>query len=163
MSSHRLGRLETSHDRPTVEFERVLGAPVEKVWEMLTTEEGLGSWLAPTRVNLALGGTVAIDFGEGGIVGGEIIDLIPGVAFEYRWSFVGEPDSIVRFELEAIDPATTRLKLRHHMLPIDQAVGYGAGWHAYLDRLGDVATGRDPGDWEERFNSLLPEYGRLMA
>jgi hypothetical protein len=65
--------------------------------------------------------------------------------------------------MEVIDAATTRLHLRHQMLPVDQAVGYSAGWHAYLDRLEDVAAGRDPVDWEERFSSLLPGYGSRMA
>lgn len=161
MSYDRFGRLDRSLERPTVEFERVLSATVDVVWAMLTTEDGLRRWLAPAQVDLRLGGSVAIDFGDGGVVGGEIIDLIPGVALEYHWSFVGEPDSVVRFELEAIDPGTTKLRLHHRMLPVDQAAGYGAGWHAYLDCLEAVAIGREPVDWDERFRELLPDYTAL--
>jgi hypothetical protein len=50
-----------------------------------------------------------IDFGEDGVAGGEIIELIPGAAIEYHWRFTGEPDSIVRFELDVVDPDKTRL------------------------------------------------------
>lgn len=163
MSTDRFGRVDTSLERPTVEFERVLDAAVDVVWAMLTSEDDIRKWLAPARVDLRPGGTIGIDFGEGGVVGGEIIDLVPGVALEYHWSFVGEPDSILRFELEVIDPDTTKLRLRHRMLPVDQAVGYGAGWHAYLDCLEAVATGQDPVDWDERFSSLLADYGSQTA
>lgn len=152
------GRLHTSGDLPSVEFERVLDSAIDVVWAFLTTEEGLEHWMAPSKVDLRLGGTVDIDFGEGGVAGGEILDLVPGVALEYRWRFTGEPDSIVRFELEVIDPDKTRLRLHHRMLPPDQAVGYGAGWHAYLDRLGATVTDGDEVDWLARFQALLPEY-----
>jgi len=99
MTDTGLGVLGNEDGQPTVEFERVLSAAIDTVWTMLTTEEGLEKWLAPASVNLRFGGTMDIDFGDGGVVGGEIIDLIPGVALEYHWRFTGEPDSIVRFEL----------------------------------------------------------------
>lgn len=158
MSVDRFGRIDMNGDLPAVEFERVLDAAIDVVWAMLTTEEGIERWMAPSRVDLRLGGTVDIDFGDGGVVGGEIIDLVPGVALEYHWSFVGEPDSIVRFELEIVDSNTTKLRVHHRMLPVDQAVGYGAGWHAYLDRLEAVVSGEDAVDWMERFRSLMAEY-----
>ena len=84
--------------------------------------------------------------------------LIPGAAIEYRWRFTGAPDSIVRFELDVVDPHKTRLRLNHRLLPIDQATGYSAGWHAYLDQLEAVVSGQDPIDWIERFQMLLPDY-----
>lgn len=158
MTDNRLGEFDRIGGHPVVEFERVLDAAVDVVWALLTTPEGLGRWLAPARLDLRLGGTVDIDFGESGVTGGEILDLIPGVALEYRWRFTGEPDSVVRFELEIIDPDTTRLRLRHRMLPPDQMLGYGAGWHAHLDQLVAAAAGREPVDWEERFAQVLPEY-----
>ena len=158
MTDTGLGVLGSEDGRPTVEFERVLNAAIDTVWTMLTTEEGLEKWLAPASVNLRFGGTMDIDFGEGAVVGGQIIDLIPGVALEYHWRFTGEPDSIVRFELEVLDPRTTRLRLRHRMLPPDQAVGYGAGWHAHLDQLEAALSHDDPFDWMERFTELMPEY-----
>lgn len=158
MTDDMLGEFDRIGGRPVVEFERVLHAAVDVVWALLTTPEGLGRWLAPAHVDLRFGGTVDIDFGEGGVTGGEILDLVPGVALEYCWRFTGEPDSIVRFELEIIDPDKTRLRLRHRMLPPDQARGYGAGWHAHLDQLMAAASGREAIDWEGRFAQLLPEY-----
>jgi hypothetical protein len=44
------------------------------------------------------------------------------------------------------------------MLPVDQATGYGAGWHAHLDQLEAAVTGRDLIDWLDRYTGVLSEY-----
>ena len=144
-------------DRAVVHFERWIDATIDAVWEAISTDEGLEAWLAPSKVNLAPDGEVNIDFGEDGLAGGTIIDLVPGQVLEYNWGFPGEPDSILRIELEAHDGGT-RLRLNHRLLPADQAVGYGAGWHAHIDQLVEVVTGQEVSDWMTRFNELLPEY-----
>ncbi len=160
MSETFYGQLDWDAQRPSVSFERVFGHPVERIWEMISTPDGLERWLAPANVDLRVGGLVDIDFGEGGVVGGEILSLVPGEVLEYVWRFVGEPDSVIRFELE---PAIggTRLKLTHRLLPSDQGVGYGAGWHAHLDQLASALDGDDDFDWDGRFGELLPEYQNL--
>jgi uncharacterized protein YndB with AHSA1/START domain len=152
------GVIRTDDGVPRVSFERVLNAAIDTVWAMLTTDEGLEKWLAPASVELRIGGAMDIDFGGGEVVGGEIIDLEPGRCLEYHWRFTGEPDSIIRFELEEVEPTRTRLRLDHRLLPKDQAVGYGPGWHAHLDQLGAVLEGRGKIDWASRFNELLVEY-----
>jgi uncharacterized protein YndB with AHSA1/START domain len=152
------GEFRTTDQRPEVEFERTLASPIDRVWAMLTTEEGLRVWLTPARVDLSSGGSIDLDFGEDEMAGGEITDLVPGETIEYRWRFPGEPDSMVRFDLEPVDRSTTRLRLRHWMLPSDQAVGYGAGWHAHLDQLEAALDGSGEIDWMERFRELMPEY-----
>jgi uncharacterized protein YndB with AHSA1/START domain len=158
VTDERFGRMSTQDAQPRVEFERVLDAAIDTVWAMLSTEDGLEKWLAPATVDLRFGGTMDIDFGEGGVAGGEIIELVPGVALEYHWRFTGEPDSVVRFELEMVDPNTTRLRLHHRMLPPDQAVGYSAGWHAHLDQLEAALAGSPHVDWMERFTAVKAEY-----
>ena len=163
MTDDRFGQMSTDDGLPRVEFARVLDAAIDTVWALLSTEDGLEKWLAPARVDLRLGGTMDIDFGEGGVTGGEIIDLVPGVAIEYRWSFTGEPDSIIRFELEVIDSASTKLRLIHRLLPVDQATGYAAGWHAHLDQLEAAATGQTPVDWVERYQQVLADYQKRSA
>lgn len=163
MNNERFGHVSMDDGTPHVEFARVLDAAIDTVWALLSTEDGLEKWLAPARVDLRKGGTVDIDFGEGGVTAGEILDLVPGLAIEYRWSFTGEPDSIVRFELEVIDSDTTRLRLVHRLIPLDQATGYAAGWHAHLDRLESVATGQGLVDWAGRYQEVLPDYQRRSA
>ena len=161
--NEKLGQVSSDDGLPRVEFARVLDAAIDIVWALLSTEDGLEKWLAPARVDLRLGGTMDIDFGEGGVSGGEIIDLVPGVALEYRWSFTGEPDSIVRFELEVVDSDKTKLHLIHRLVPVDQAIGYSAGWHAHLDQLEAAATGQGPIDWVDRYQEVLPDYQDTSA
>lgn len=151
------GTVSWQEDRATVEFERWIDAAIDAVWEAISTADGLGAWLAPAKVDLAPDGEVNLDFGEDGLAGGAIIELIPGQTLEYNWGFPGEPDSILRIELEEHEGGT-RLRLNHRLLPSDQAVGYGAGWHAHLDQLSEVVTDREVSDWMARFTELLPHY-----
>lgn len=151
------GRLTVHDNDAEVVFERLLDAPMDRVWDLIATGDGLARWLAPAEVDLEAG-RVDIDFGESGLAGGAVIDLKVGEVLEYHWGFPGEPDSVIRFELSDAG-GKTRLRLHHRLLPLDQAPGYGAGWHAHLDHLEDVAVGRTPDDWTERFNTLRPLYG----
>ncbi len=151
------GNVNWHDDRATVHFERWIDAAIEAVWDAISTDAGLEAWLAPAKVSLSGDGEVNLDFGEEGLAGGAIIDLVPGQVLEYNWGFPGEPDSILRIELEAHEGGTT-LRLNHRLLPADQAVGYGAGWHAHIDQLVEVVTGAEVSDWNERFTALLPHY-----
>ena len=141
-----------------VTFERELEAAIDRVWEKISTASGLESWLAPAVVDLSPNGTIDLDFGDGGMAGGKILDLEPGIMVEFEWRFPGEPNSVLRLELRDLGSGRTRLNLTHRLLPRDQAVGYGAGWHAHLDHLTAVLAGRDAGSWSERFGELLPMY-----
>ena len=152
------GRVETEGDRARIVFERTLAAPVERVWELLATADGLTRWLADATIDLRPGGKIAIEFDDDGAVDGEIIEVAVHSVLEYQWRFSGESDSVLRFELTAVDPATTHLRLDHRLLPANQAAGYGAGWHAHLDRLAALAAGGEPGVWEDLFRQFLPAY-----
>lgn len=151
------GTLRQDVDRAIVRFERTIGAAIDVVWDLIATGDGLERWLAPATVELRVGGDMDIDFGEDGLAGGTITQLDPPALLEYHWQFPGEPDSIIRFELAETDGGT-RLVLEHRLLPLDQCVGYGAGWHAHLDQLEAMATGGEALDWSDRFGALLPEY-----
>ncbi len=151
------GTVQQDVDRAIVRFERSIGAAIDVVWDLIATGDGLEKWLAPARVDLRVGGAMDIDFREDGLAGGTITHVDPPVLLEYHWQFPGEPDSIIRFELAETDDGT-RLVLEHRLLPLDQCVGYGAGWHAHLDQLEAMATGGNTLDWDARFGALLPEY-----
>jgi uncharacterized protein YndB with AHSA1/START domain len=152
-----MGVVTRQDDRATVRFERHLDAAIGDVWAALTTPAGLASWLAPATVDLTEGGKMAIDFGEEGLAGGPITALDAPTLLEYQWRFPGEPDSVLRFALTPDDEHTV-LVLEHRFLPADQAMGYGAGWHAHLDHLEARLAGREPGVWADRFRELVPHY-----
>jgi uncharacterized protein YndB with AHSA1/START domain len=151
------GTVSHFEDSATVRFERHIKARLETVWRAITDEDDLGAWLAPTTLDPIVGGTVQIDFGDDQRVQGGVTLIEPPHRLEYTWTFTGEPDSILLFELEEAEDGT-RLILEHRMLPSEQASGYGAGWHAHLDMLAARLEGRQPVAWDERFNAVLGEY-----
>ena len=151
------GTVSHFEENATVRFERVVAASIDEVWAGLSEEERLSDWLAPSRFEASLGGAVRIDFGDEQKVDGHITAFAANELLEYTWTFTGEPDSLLRFELEA-DETSTRLILEHSMLPPEQAAGYGAGWHAHLDALAALLEGTEPVDWDERFTAVLGRY-----
>lgn len=151
------GTVTNFDDSATVRFERVIAAPQDSVWQGLTDEGLLAEWLAPTTIEPIVAGRVAIEFGDEQKVEGSVFEIDPPRALEYSWTFTGENDSTLRFEL-ASDADGTTLVLEHRLLPPDQAVGYGAGWHAHLDALQAMLEGADPIDWDARFNEVLGTY-----
>jgi uncharacterized protein YndB with AHSA1/START domain len=157
------GQVEIEEGRGRVTFERELEATIDRVWAAISTSAGLTSWLAPAEVELSSDGRIDLDFGEGGVAGGKIIDIKPGTMLEFEWRFPGEHNSVLRLELEDLGSERTRMVLDHRLVPGDQTIGYGAGWHAYLDHLAAVLGGRDPGPWSERFDELLPSYQAAQA
>jgi uncharacterized protein YndB with AHSA1/START domain len=152
------GKLSMNGETSSLSFEREIPVTVERVWDLLTRGDDLAQWLAPTEMDLRVGGAVRIDFGdEGGTVIGAIIEVEPMHRLAYTWSIEGEPDSVVEWTLRP-GGAGTWLGLVHRTLPAGYARGYGAGWHAHLDRLEAVTEGRPVPDWEERFGELLTGY-----
>lgn len=151
------GVVERSGDTAILTFERRIAAPVDRVWWVLTTGDALARWLAPTAIDLVPGGAVSIDFGDDGVVTGRITELQPPTVLAYTWLLEGEIESAVHWSLQAAGDATV-LRLVHRTLPAAMADGYGAGWHAHVDRLQAVATGDEVPNWDDRFAALLPDY-----
>jgi uncharacterized protein YndB with AHSA1/START domain len=151
------GTVTNFDDNATVRFDRVIGETRESIWRALTDGNVLGRWLASATLEPRVGGRVAIDFGEGQRVDGTVIALEAPRLLEYSWMLPDQEDSVLRFELAA-DGQNTHVLLEHRLLPPDQAAGYGAGWHAYLDSLQALAEGTDPIEWEQRFSEVLGHY-----
>jgi uncharacterized protein YndB with AHSA1/START domain len=151
------GTVTNFDDSATVRFERVIDAAIDRVWQALTEQDDMSRWLAPTQFEARSGGAVSIDFGEGGKVVGTVTAIEAPNTLEYTWDFTGEGESILRFELTANGPQT-KLVLEHRLLPHNQGVGYGAGWHAHLDVLEAHLGGREPVDWDERFSRVIGHY-----
>ena len=150
----------TDPDRCQITFERRLPAPIERVWAALTVPAELAGWLADSSVDLRVGGSIVHDFDPDDAasrVSGTILTLDPPKTLEYEWQFSGETRSILRYDLWA-DGEATLLTLTHRLLGVEQAAGYGAGWHAYLDALESFLVGSPPDDWATGFARCLPAY-----
>jgi uncharacterized protein YndB with AHSA1/START domain len=153
------GEVTLDRDGATVTFERVVGAPILAVWALLSEGPAISSWLAATTLEGREGGAVTVDFGaEGGMVTGTVTSWRPPRSLSYTWTMPGEIDSLVEWSL-AERGAATVVRLVHRTLPRSMGAGYGAGWHAYLDRLAASATHRPVPRWDTRFASVLDHYG----
>jgi len=155
------GTLRAEDERCGVHFERLYDYTPAELWAALTDPAQLGGWLAAVPTFEAeIGGSVVIDFGEGGEVRGEVLALEPGRLLEYSWTFTGEGESVVRFELQPQERGTL-LVLDHRGLGRQFGVGYAAGWHAHLDRL-DAALAGGSLEWFPRYEEVRPSYAEQL-
>jgi uncharacterized protein YndB with AHSA1/START domain len=144
--------LLTGGTRPQVRLERDLADAPHLVWRAITDREALRAWFP---------GDVVVDGGRW-----EVGAKISFVEEEHNMSFEGEVlevdeprllvftwgDDTLRFELTATDRGT-RLVLVDE-LPPETAARNAAGWDDCLDLL----AGRDPGEWQLRFEAYAEKF-----
>jgi uncharacterized protein YndB with AHSA1/START domain len=71
----------------------------------------------------------------GGRVNGVVRRFEPPCILELTWRFEAEAETLLRFELEAVDGGTI-FRLSHTDLPAELREDYRHGWELYLDALG---------------------------
>ncbi len=81
------GILIQDGDVATIEFNRRLAASPERVWAALTNADELAAWLTPGTIEGRIGGLVNLDFGEGGVITGEVAAFDPPALLTYTWVF----------------------------------------------------------------------------
>ncbi|MGH3386645.1 MAG: SRPBCC family protein [Nocardioidaceae bacterium] len=149
--------LGTFLDSGTVQLNVVLPATAERVWQFLTTPEGLRTWLAegsidPQRAHLQFGDT-------GDVIDAPVLRWEPPFVLEFEW--VGGSSqasgSYVRFELVS-DGDVTTLTLTHTKAAGDASGEFAAGWHRHLDLLDARVRGEDPAPNRPTYDALLERY-----
>ncbi|HKO90554.1 MAG TPA: SRPBCC family protein, partial [Polyangiaceae bacterium] len=87
--------------------------PPERVWQALTTKEGLGTWFGhKAEVDLRVGGEVKLTWDSGDVATLMIARLEPPHVFGYTWSIYGLPAedprrTYVEFTLQPTGTGTT--------------------------------------------------------
>jgi uncharacterized protein YndB with AHSA1/START domain len=161
-----LGTYRAEGERRSIRLEREYDAPVERVWAAVTEPEQLCGWLAVGGAVLEprVGGRFEVRMkpGDEATAWGAVLAFEPPRLLEVEWRHEGEDESVLRIELERRGDGTL-LVLDHRLLQARQAAGFGAGWHAYLDALGDLLDGREVGSWDERFHGRLEDYRKAAA
>ncbi len=146
----------------TVEIQRLLPGPIERIWDYLTKGDLRRQWLASGEMRGEPGSSFILTWrntelattspgtppeGKSGEHSQECIveEYDPPRKLVYRWKDAGR----VSFELA---PAGKRvlLTLVHSQLPSRNMMkGVSAGWHAHLDVLVAVADGeKGPPFWD---------------
>jgi uncharacterized protein YndB with AHSA1/START domain len=142
-----------------IEREILIAAPVERVWELITSAENLGRWLgdAGAEIELRPGGPMSLSWRDHGTVHGRVEAVAAPHRFSYRWLLAGDPDAeptpanstLTEFTLAA-DGDGTRVAVIESgfdALDVDAAeraallASHTTGWAAELDDLAAHAPG----------------------
>ena len=128
-----------------VSYELSIAAPVEVVYRLLTTADGLKRWIAADAVvDPSPGGELRWTHENGATMIGRFIELDEPrrLLFAYGWEgdLMGLPPeaSTVEIELEP-RPGGTILRLSHRGLPRDAVEDHRRGWIFFLGRLREAA------------------------
>lgn len=142
------GIVEVVNGKRQPHFARVLDAPLAKVWEAITTSDGVSGWFSNAQVDLREGGTYTLDFSQygAGVYTYNILKLEPPRVVEFN--FGEHVDDVVRFELFD-DGDRTLIVLTNRLAAGNDGIGQLGGWHYHLDRLPTYLAGEPdnrPGD-----------------
>jgi uncharacterized protein YndB with AHSA1/START domain len=125
--------------------DRLIVAPVDLVWSLVSTPEGLREWMAvEASVDLRVGGTIRWVHDNGWVVAGTVREVVPmrRLTYTYGWEHGGFPvpleSSVVTIELTGRG-ATTELAIRHEGLTPEMAEQHSAGWRLFVGKLADRA------------------------
>ena len=149
------GQLLTVGDRFELRFRRELTHPVSKVWDAITTPEGLRAWFPFDIVgDRAPGASLRFTFreGEGEDFFGSMVEYDPKSVMELSW----EGDETLRLELAPSGTGCV-LTLINRFDEVGKAARDAAGWHACLDALSASLDGSTL-DTGAVWKSVHPEY-----
>ncbi len=127
--------------------DRLIAAPVDLVWSLVSTADELRDWMAvDAEIDLRVGGTIRWAHDNGWIVVGAVREVAPmrRLSYTYGWEQGGFPvpidSSIVTIELSARG-AATQVTVRHEGLPPEMAEQHTGGWRMFVDLLAARAEG----------------------
>lgn len=117
------------------------GHDIAEVWRMLTEPASIALWIAPGTIDLKLGGSVRIDFGDSGIkIDSLVTEIEPGKVLAYSWSSAGEPERLLRWSLAA-RPDAALLTLKVHIPAAEDAAKACGGFEGHLEMLAAALEG----------------------
>jgi uncharacterized protein YndB with AHSA1/START domain len=158
----------------TLEIQRLLPGPIERVWAFLTESDKRRKWLAAGKMEMKVGapfefvwrndeltdppGERPAGFGDEHRMQSRITELDPPKKISFTWEGSGD----VSIELEAKGNEVL-LTLVHRRLPNRSTMlGVSAGWHMHLDVLVARARGEEPAPFWDGWARLRKEYDRRL-
>ncbi|TIX88857.1 SRPBCC family protein [Rhizobium sp. P44RR-XXIV] len=135
-----------------VRRETHVSAPPAAVFALLTDPEKILRWMGTeAQVEPKPGGLYLVNVTGARFARGSFREVVPvhRLAYSFGWDgseVVPPGSSLVEIDLLEEPPNGTLLRLTHTGLPsVEQCEGHARGWAHYIDRLAEVAAGRDPG------------------
>lgn len=158
----------------TLQIQRLLPGPIERVWAYLVESDLRRRWLASGDMELAAGAPFELvwrndeltdppgkrpeGFSDEHRMECRITEADPPRKLVFTWSNSGD----VSFELEPRGDKVL-LTLTHRRLPDRKTmVMVGSGWHSHLDLLVAITTGAEPEPHWDHWSRLRDEYERRL-
>lgn len=139
-----LGKLSKQNDGYRVEFDREFQLDSKTVWKAITDPASLTIWFMKMDIDFREGGQIVFHFGDpdNSLSYGKITRIVPGRVFEYLWLNEDGPDELAQWEVIALAPNRSRLKLTYSRVSDAYRAKASAGFHIMLNRLEEVLEGR---------------------
>ncbi|MCP1423693.1 uncharacterized protein YndB with AHSA1/START domain [Paenibacillus sp. DS2363] len=129
---------------PDIRQKLMLHAPVEKVWEMVSTEQGLRTWFMPGNLEPVEGHEFILEAGPFGQSPCQVTEVLPLHKLSFRWG----KDWTLTFELNE-QPEGTDFTLIHSGWDADKLTEFGQahaivrermeqGWAGIVQKLAQV-------------------------
>lgn len=158
----------------TLQLQRLLPGPIERVWSYLTDSDLRRQWLARGTMELAVGAPFELvwrndelsdppgqrpeGFGAEHSMASRITELDPPRRLAFSWQGTGE----VCFDLEPQGDEVLLTVTHHRIADRSMRLMVGAGWHVHLDVLGQRLAGEAPTSFWDRWSRLRQEYDRRL-
>lgn len=135
---------QNSSALPDIVKHTVFQAPIQKVWDAVSTAEGMSAWFMPSDLKAELGYEFHIQAGPFGESPCKVTEVEP----PYRLSFAWGKDWTLTFELKETENGQTEFTLTHsgwdqrgatefnepHTVVRERMNG---GWTGLVEKLGD--------------------------
>lgn len=126
----------------------VLRAPVTPglAWSYITDPDRVAEWFTAASPVGEVGDPYVLDFGEGSVVHGAIVDVVPERRFAHRWAWLDADngqETLVTWSIRPLEAGGSEIELIHDgwdEAGADDAIrdDHEAYWSGYLDDLRDL-------------------------
>lgn len=138
---------QASNALPAIRQTLVLNAPIEKVWQAVSTPEGMAAWFMPSDMEPVVGRKFHLEAGPFGKSPCEVTEVDPPRRLSFRWG----RDWTLSFELKELE-GKTEFTLEHSGWDADKLTEFGQphpavrenmakGWSGIVQKLAGYVEG----------------------
>lgn len=176
------GELGTYPSPGTIQIERILPGPIERVWKYLTDSEMRGRWLCSGEMELREGGRFEMIFRNSDLTHGDdrppakyagdekethmkgrITQCNPPNLLSFEWFEPTGEATEVTFELSPRGEEVHLLLTHRDLRKRDEMIGVSAGWHTHLGILVDQLRDRKSPPFWATLVALEDEYDKRIT
>jgi uncharacterized protein YndB with AHSA1/START domain len=162
-------------DPTTLQIKRLLPGPAERIWDYLTNGELRRKWFAAGDMTLIAGAPFELVWRNDELTDppgprpegysvenrmqSRIIEVDPPHMLTFAW---GDSGSTVTFTLAPKGSETLLTIIHRGVAERSSALSFGSGWHAHLDVLTSVLTGRKAAPFWDEIARLRADYAERL-